>query len=220
MDATNTNTAANLAAAATPRVGQLRRNRAQAAAQRALVGKIEEALHRSPVAVVRALELLYARQTADEQRDRTTKWDNERGFSQSHAKRGSWLVTVVIAEGRAAGRPESELLRGEALEMGREIALHYSRTQLLDAAYAKYAPAPAPTFTVPTPASMGFAPAANEVTIESLAAELGDDEPEAPKAEAPKYVTIIPAKCSGCQWVDRCENGWIYHHGTEYPCAR
>jgi len=214
MTDTNTNTfetlsTTDLAAVASLPAGRVRRNRTQAAAERALVARIEDALHRSPVAVVRALELLYARQTSDEQATHTTRHDNERGFSQSHAKTGSWLVTVVIAEGRSAGRAESDLLRGKALEMGRRIALRYARTQLLAVAYEKAAAA-RNAYTVPTPASMGFAVPANDVTIASLAAETGVEY------EADNR----PAKCVGCQWSGKCENGWVYHMGTEYPCAR
>ena len=36
--------------------------------------------------------------------------------------------------------------------------------------------------------------------------------------DEPAYVR--PAKCIGCQWAGRCENGWVYHMGTEYPCSR
>ena len=245
---TQTNTTTNfdalsttdLAAAASIPAGRVRRNRTQAAAERALVARIEAALHRSPVAVVRALELLYARQTSDEQATFTTRHDNERGFSQSHASKGSWLVTTVIAQGRDEGRSESQLLRGKALEMGRRIALRYARTQLLQVAYEKAAAA-RNAYVVPPPSAFGFEAPASDVTVASLAAELGDEpatvtivpvdadetvEAQAddfsiddlPGDEEPAYVR--PAKCIGCQWAGRCENGWVYHMGTEYPCSR
>jgi hypothetical protein len=210
---TNTNlndlSTADLAAAASLRNGQLRRNRTQAAAQRALVARIEAALDRSPAAVVRALELLYARQTSDEQVTATTRHDNERGFSQAHASTGTWLVTTVIAEGRAQGRAERDLLRGKALDMGRTIAHRYARTQLLQVAYEK-AEAERNAFMVPPPSAFGFTPEPSTVTVESLAVELGDVEPTDSR----------PARCVGCQWAGKCENGWVYHMGTEYPCAR
>lgn len=202
-------TVAALAAFAALRPGQKRRNPAQAHAEREIVARIERALNSSATAVVRALELLFARQTSDEQVSHSTRHDNERGFSQADASTGSWLVVTVIGEGRAQGRADADLLRGKALEMGRRIALKYARTQLLQAAYEK-AEAERHAYTVPTPASMGFTVEPSTVTVQSLAAELGDVAP----------VDGRPAKCVGCQWAGKCENGWVYHMGTEYPCAR
>ena len=165
---TNTNlstlTTVALCAFAALRTGQRRRNSAQARANREVIARINRALDNSAVAVVRALEILFERQTSDEQYSHTTRHDNERGFSQSDARTGSWLVTTVIAQGRAQGRPESQLLRGKALEMGRRIAKNYARTQLLAVAYEKaeaqaqaekavqnaYVPAP--------PSAFGFVP--------------------------------------------------------------
>lgn len=144
-----------LVAAAVLPAGRVRRNSTQAAAERALVGRIEASLNRSAVAVVRALELLFERQTGDEQFSHSTRWDNERGFSQAHARTGSWLVTTVIAEGRAKDRAESDLLRGKALEMGRRIALHYARTQLLTVAYEK-AVIEQNAYVVKSPSAFGF----------------------------------------------------------------
>ena len=228
---TNTNTfetlnTTDLALAASLPAGRVRRNKAQAAAQRALVARIERALDRSPAAIVRALELLYARQTSDEQVTATTRHDNERGFSQAHASTGSWLVTTVIAEGRAQGRAERDLLRGKALEMGRNIARRYARTQLLQVAYDKAAQA-RNAYVVPPPSAFGFYPEPSTVTVESLAVELGDVEPMAdftiddvPGEDVEESTYSRPARCIGCQWAGKCENGWVYHMGTEYPCAR
>lgn len=118
-----------------------RRTRRSSAAVRKderLVRRIVAALTRNPVAVVRAIEELHARQTADEKRDRVTRHTNHRGFRQDHAKRGAFLFSL-IQEGRARGLREEVLLRGEALEMGREIALRYAGTQLLALAKAKQA---------------------------------------------------------------------------------
>ena len=104
---------------------------------RDLIKKIENSLKNNPAAVVRALELLYENQTDDEKMDKETKHHNGVGFSGCDARTGSWLVEVVIAEGREKGLPEKSLLRGKALEMGYRIALRYSGTQLLRAAEEK-----------------------------------------------------------------------------------
>lgn len=151
----NTITVAALATFAALAPGRVRRNSAQARAEREIVARIEAALNKSAVAVVRALEILFERQTCDEQFSHTTRHDNERGFSQSHARTGSWLVTTVIAEGRAKDRAESDLLRGKALEMGRRIALHYARTQLLTVAYEKAA-IEQNAYVVKSPSAFGF----------------------------------------------------------------
>lgn len=100
-----------------------------------LVRRIERALTRNPVVVVRAIWALWLRQTRDEKRDAVTRHDNGRGFRQDHAKRGAFLASL-IEQGRAAGTREDILLRGEALDMGRDIALWYAGTQLLDLAKA------------------------------------------------------------------------------------
>lgn len=118
-----------------------RRSSEQVAVDRRLVGRIRASLASNPAAVVRALELLFAEQTRDEQAVHTTRHHNERGFSQADARTGSWLVRTVIAEGRSKGRSDAGLLRGKALEMGRRIASKYARTQLLRAAKAKQAAA-------------------------------------------------------------------------------
>lgn len=198
-----------LALFAALRPGQLRRNPAQARAEREIVARIERALNSSAAAVARALELLFARQTSDEQVTASTRHDNQRGFSQADANVGTWLVVTVIGEGRAQGRADADLLRGKALEMGRRVALKYARTQLLAAAYEK-AEAERNAYVVPPPSAFGFAVPANDVTVQSLAEELGDVESTYSR----------PAKCIGCQWSGKCENGWVYHMGTEYPCAR
>jgi hypothetical protein len=118
-----------------------RRSSEQVAADRALVGVIRASLATNPAAVVRALEVLFARQTEDEQAVAATRHDNKRGFSQSDARTGSWLVETVIASARANGASERSILRGKALEMGQRIAGHYARTQLLSLAKAKLAAA-------------------------------------------------------------------------------
>lgn len=47
----------------------------------------------------RALLVLYRRQTEDEQAARRTKHDNDRGFNQPDARRGSELARRVLAGG-------------------------------------------------------------------------------------------------------------------------
>jgi len=145
------------------RPGQRRRNPRQAAARREIAARCRSAVLYSNVGVVRALELLFGHQTTDEQWTHSTRHLNQRGFSQSHARTGSWLVETVIAEGREAGRPEGELLRGKALEMGRQIALHYCNTQLVEATCRKYAPL---GFVLPAPKDFGFK--AEPVDVETL----------------------------------------------------
>lgn len=166
---TNTNTTndlttltvAGLVAIAALRPGQLRRNPTQAKAEREIIARIERALTSSAAAVARALELLFARQTSDEQVTSSTRHHNCRGFSQADANLGSWLVVTVIGEGRAQGRADGDLLRGKALDMGRKVALKYARTQLLAAAYEKAeaeAEAARNAYVPPPPSAFGFVP--------------------------------------------------------------
>lgn len=122
-----------------PAPKKTRRSSVEVSADKALVARIRRSLASNPAAVVRALEVLFARQTRDEQAAHVTRHDNERGFSQADANTGSWLVTTVITEGRAQGREDADLLRGKALDMGRRIAGKYARTQLLSLAKAKKA---------------------------------------------------------------------------------
>lgn len=166
---------AALVAASLLRPGQKRRNARQAAARREIAARCRSAVLYSNAGVVRALELLFGRQTQDEQWTRSTRHLNHRGFAQSHASTGSWLVDTVIAEGREAGRPESELLRGKALELGRKIALHYCNTQLVEATCRKYAPL---GFVLPKPADFGFS--AEPVDADALAVQVA-------LAEAPRW---------------------------------
>jgi len=111
-----------------------RRTKQEIAEEKALIARIEEAIEKSPAAVARALEIVYQGQTATEKAAKVTIEENGIGFTGVDANRGTWLVEVVIAEGREKGRPEGELLRGKALEWGRQIASKYARTQLLAAA--------------------------------------------------------------------------------------
>lgn len=152
-------TIATLFTLAALRPGQKRRNSNQVAAEREIVRRIEVALDRSPAAVVRAVEAIYARQTSDEKCSHTTRHTNNRGFSQADANLGTWLVETVIAEGRAKGRNDGELLRGKALTLGRRVASKYTR-QLLEVARekAENAAASTNTYTVPAPSAFGFTP--------------------------------------------------------------
>lgn len=136
-----------------------------------LINNIRRSLNNNPAAVVKALEVLYDRQTADEQFEAVTIHHNRVGFSCCDANLATWLVTKVIADGRANGRPESCLLRGKALEMGRRIALRYSRTQLLELAVAK-----AHSYTPPTPEELGcFIRTRDDIAVEEWEMDDRDD---------------------------------------------
>lgn len=124
------------------------------AARKAVAARIRATLTSNAAAVVKALEVLYARQTYDEQVIGETVHHNTVGFSGVDANLGTWLVTVVIAEGRAQGRPEDQLLRGKALEMGRRVASRYAATQLCDLALAKM-DVEARRYVPPAPAALG-----------------------------------------------------------------
>ena len=119
-----------------PVARRTRRSSAAVLRDRRLVGRIRASLNRDPRAVVRAIDVLFGRQTEDEQNVRQTIHTNERGFRQNHAKRGSELA-AIIAHGRLNGVPEKALLRGPALDDAREIASWYVNTQLLDLARAR-----------------------------------------------------------------------------------
>lgn len=116
-------------------MGRRRRSSAEVAADRAMVARIREALA-NPRAVVRAIEALFARQTRDEQREFRTRHHNSVGFCANDAARGSALA-VKIAERRAEGRPEHQLLTVSELETARRIASRYAGTQLLALAKEK-----------------------------------------------------------------------------------
>lgn len=139
---TNTNTTPALVSALTvatfaiPAPRRTRRSSAAVLRDRRLVGRIKASLLRDPRAVVRAIDILFGRQTEDEQRSEQTRWDNARGFRKNHAKRGSELH-ALITQGRTAGLPEKALLRGQALADARGIAGWYVNTQLLELARAK-----------------------------------------------------------------------------------
>jgi hypothetical protein len=91
---------------------------------------VVHALMTNPLAVEKALVMLYDRQTEDEQSHTTTKHDNRRGFNTAHAKRGSYLAKWIKSGRRLTGRFVDE---------GRQIALYYAGTQLLAAAKVKAA---------------------------------------------------------------------------------
>ncbi len=129
-------TALTAATFVVPAPRRRRRSKAEALRDRRLEGRIRAALDRDPRAVVRAIDVLFGRQTEDEQRAEQTRWDNSRGFRKNHAKRGSELH-ALITQGRTAGLPEKVLLRGKALDDARGIAHWYARTQLLELARAK-----------------------------------------------------------------------------------
>jgi D-alanyl-D-alanine carboxypeptidase len=78
-------------------------------------------------AVYRAIVVLFAEQTSDEQRHEDTKHLNRRGFRADHAKRGSMLAKKIARK---------ELLTPEEFIWAREVLRRY-RWQLLIAAAQK-----------------------------------------------------------------------------------
>jgi hypothetical protein len=89
---------------------------------------ILQALNSNPLAVERALVLLYEGQTRDEQLDRTTHHTNGMGFNYHHAGIGSALARIVQRGGH---------LNRDQLARGRGITSYYAGTQLLQAAIVK-----------------------------------------------------------------------------------
>jgi hypothetical protein len=78
-------------------------------------------------AVYRGIVVLFAEQTADEQRHEDTKHLNRRGFRADHAKRGSMLAKKIARK---------ELLTPEEFLWARDVLYRY-RWQLLIAAAKK-----------------------------------------------------------------------------------
>ena len=83
---------------------------------------IKDLLANNPRAVERAILVLFARQTADEQAYSVTHNDNSRGFSAAHASKGSYYARWI-----QSGRN----LTGHHLENARRITSRYTR-QLLE----------------------------------------------------------------------------------------
>lgn len=96
-----------------------------AAVKDALAAKVIDSLRRNPLAVERAIAVLYARQTADERRDEETRWNNALGVKAGHGGKvayyGRWI---------ASGRH----LTGRHLDSARRLAEAYARTQLMELA--------------------------------------------------------------------------------------
>lgn len=86
--------------------------------------EINALVKRSNLAVERGIILLYNRQTKDEQQVEDAKYLNNRGFSSSTAKKGTYYARWILS-----GRK----LSGYHLERAREIVLHHSQ-QLVDVA--------------------------------------------------------------------------------------
>jgi len=160
-----------------------RRTKEQVAADKELLAKVVRAIETNPAAVARALDLLFENQTAAEQSNESTEEDNGVGFAGCDARTGSWLVKTVLAEGRAKGRPEGELLRGKALQMGRRIALRYAKTQIFAAAKAKAAPAPSE------------APAASEAPLDSYRDEHNRNETDGDQPDVEWIANDLEAAC-------------------------
>lgn len=96
-------------------------------AQFALLARIRVALATNPLAVERAITVLYANQTADERAVSQTKHQNARGFNSADASRLSYYARWV-----GSGRH----LTGHHLDRARATVGKYWR-QLLRAAVAK-----------------------------------------------------------------------------------
>lgn len=99
-------------------------------ADQPIVDNIVRALTTNDLAVERAILILGDRQTTDEQVHRDVRVRNNMGFSKAHANFGMWAYNVI-----RSGRH----LYGDKLEKARKFALHYARTQLLEAAKEKAA---------------------------------------------------------------------------------
>jgi len=84
--------------------------------------KIVELLQRNPIAVERAIVVIYRRQTLDEQSELETKHSNGVGFSGAHAKLGSYYAKWVLT---------GKHLTGSHLDKARKISLRYT-AQLLE----------------------------------------------------------------------------------------
>lgn len=96
-------------------------------AQKVLLAKIRHSLATNPKAVEKAITVLFANQTTDEQVESTTKYTNRKGFSAADAKRGTRFARWV-----RSGRN----LSGWHLDKARALVGKYWR-QLLRAALAK-----------------------------------------------------------------------------------
>ncbi len=94
---------------------------------KALENQIVALLHSNPKAVERAMVVLWDRQTADEKAAETTRHHNQRGFSGSTDKRGSYFAKWVLS-----GRH----LTGIHLVRARTIAIKHRR-QLVEEATNK-----------------------------------------------------------------------------------
>lgn len=94
----------------------------------ALTQRVRKALDTNPLAVEKAIKVLYARQTMDEKRDETTRHNNQVGVRHSHGHRiayyGKWLA-------------RGNHLTGIHLDRARKLAHTYARTQLAELAAIK-----------------------------------------------------------------------------------
>jgi len=89
---------------------------------------IIHALRSNPLAVEKAILILYEGQTADEKVLRGTHHDNRKGFNTAHAKLGSYYAKWILS---------GKKLTSHHLAKAREIAIYYAGTQLLQAAKEK-----------------------------------------------------------------------------------
>ncbi len=93
------------------------------------INTIKQVLLANNLAVERAILVLYARQTSDEQRAGSTTHRNGRGFNAFHAEMGTYYARWL-----QSGRH----LTGKHLEKARKMSLQYA-AQLLEEAQAKAA---------------------------------------------------------------------------------
>lgn len=96
-------------------------------AQSDLLARIRQSLRTNPLAVERAIVVLFGNQTHDEQRDSDTKYHNKRGFNAADATRGSYYARWI-----RSGKHFNDFHLGKA----RALVGKYWR-QLLVAALAK-----------------------------------------------------------------------------------
>jgi hypothetical protein len=141
-------------------------------------------------AVERAVLALYARQTDDEQTGGYTGHLNARGFNKADASYGSYCARWV---------KKGNHLTGKHLGRCRALVKKYHR-QLVEEANLKLARALVEAFT-------------------ALAAR-AEPVVEEPKLGAQLELTSVPSPCDGCyiKAKGNCSNGWIWQHGSEYPC--
>lgn len=98
---------------------------------------IIHALATNDRALYKALVLLNARQTADEQSSETTRYTNGRGFNAAHAKRGTSMAKFFLRAGFLTPKQKAWWRAPEAKGGAMRIAIYAG--QLMEEAAAKQA---------------------------------------------------------------------------------